>query len=122
MTGFDIGDLGSLGPQLVGQSPVGQSPAPTRRADEPLIQSDDFVGGSGGDDDPFVAVLSDALSEVNTLTNDVKVRAEGLARGEPVEVHDLMVAMGKSEVAFNLMLEIRNKVLEAWQRLQQSSV
>ena len=42
------------------------------------------------------------------------------ARGEPVEVHDLMIAMGKSEVAFNLMLEVRNKIIDAWQQLSRS--
>jgi len=78
--------------------------------------------GDGGDSVDFGSALMDALSEVNDLGNQTKEKAEALARGEPVEVHDLMIAMGKSDVAFNLMLEVRNKMVEAWQSLSRSVI
>jgi flagellar hook-basal body complex protein FliE len=68
----------------------------------------------------FEETLSDALQEVRSLEQDSDAKYEALARGEHVEVHDLMIAVGKSEVAFNLMLEVRNKLLEAWQTLSRS--
>ena len=34
-----------------------------------------------------------------------------------VELHDVMLAANKSEVMFNLMLEVRNKLVEAWEKL-----
>jgi flagellar hook-basal body complex protein FliE len=70
----------------------------------------------------FGAAIADALAEVDRLGADAKSKAEALARGEPVEVHDLMIALGKSEVAFNLMLEVRNKMVEAWQTLSRSVI
>jgi flagellar hook-basal body complex protein FliE len=33
-----------------------------------------------------------------------------------------MMAMGKSDVAFNLMLEVRNKLVDAWEKLSRSVV
>jgi flagellar hook-basal body complex protein FliE len=33
-----------------------------------------------------------------------------------------MAAANKSEVAFNLMLEVRNKLVEAWEKLSRSAV
>ena len=68
----------------------------------------------------FKDTLNDALAEVRGLQLDSQSKYEALARGENVEVHDLMIAMGKSEVAFNLMLEVRNKLLDAWQVLSRS--
>ena len=75
----------------------------------------------GGEDGPeFAAHLTDALGKVGELREDVKDKAEALARGEPVALHDLMISMGKSEVAFNLMVEVRNRLLDAWQTLSRS--
>jgi flagellar hook-basal body complex protein FliE len=42
--------------------------------------------------------------------------------GEPVALHDVMASMGKSEVAFNLVLEVRNRLVDAWEKLSRSVV
>jgi flagellar hook-basal body complex protein FliE len=42
--------------------------------------------------------------------------------GEEVELHDVLIAGSKSEVAFNLLLEVRNKLVDAWEQLSRSSV
>ena len=70
----------------------------------------------------FTDVLANAIGEVAATQNEARQGAEALARGEPVELHDLMIAMGKSEVAFNLMLEVRNKLLDAWEQLSHAAV
>lgn len=70
--------------------------------------------------DGFIHQLSEALDGVQGLSDDVKDKANALAMGQPVELHDLMISMGKSEVAFNLMLEVRNKLLDAWQALSRA--
>ncbi len=108
MSGFDIlgpGDPRSLQPL---RGTIGETSVP--------------VGEGEGEREGFSAYLSDALGEVRELQADVKGKAEAIARGEPVELHELMIAMGKSEVAFNLMLEVRNKLVEAWQILSRTSV
>jgi len=46
----------------------------------------------------------------------------GMALGENVELHDVLIATNKSEVAFNLLLEVRNKLVDAWDKLSRSSV
>lgn len=106
MTGFDFSMIdgeGLGGVPLVGRRPV----------DEPGRTT-------AGESTEFGSALSRALEEVGRLGDDAKDKAQALARGEPVEVHDLMIALGKSEVAFNLMLEVRNKMVEAWQVLSRS--
>jgi len=77
-------------------------------------------GGLGEKSEGFLGHLTEALEGVQGLSDDVKDKANALARGEPVELHDLMISMGKGEVAFNLMLEVRNKLLEAWQVLSRA--
>jgi flagellar hook-basal body complex protein FliE len=68
----------------------------------------------------FATTLQDVMRNVAELRQDSEHKAMGLVRGEPVHVHDVLVAMGKSEVAFNLVLEVRNRLLQAWETLSRS--
>lgn len=71
----------------------------------------------------FEGALADSIAQVQGLQDDAKAKVRGLALGEgDVELHDVLIATGKSEVAFNLMLEVRNKLVDAWDKLSRSSV
>ena len=105
MSGFDIPGPAPLKPNLIGD-PLDAAPR---------------TGGQGdGAGLSFKDALNGALDDVRSLQLDKNAKYDAIARGENVEVHDLMIAVGKSEVAFNLMLEVRNKLLEAWQLLSRS--
>ena len=118
MSGFDIlGANNFPDPRVIGEA---------LKIDLPGLEGQDPPAreiGRGGavSDIPFASHLEDVFSEITRLKQDVANKYEALARGEPgVGVHDLMTAMGKSEVTFNLMLEMRNKIVEAWQTLSRS--
>ena len=108
MSGFDV-----IGPGIGEKFPAISESASEGLGGKEQLAGSEEVGG-------FLGHLTDALEGVQGLSDDVKDRAESLSRGEPVELHDLMISMGKSEVAFNLMLEVRNKLLEAWQILSRA--
>jgi flagellar hook-basal body complex protein FliE len=40
-----------------------------------------------------------------------------MVSGEIKDVHQVMLAVGEAKVAFNLLLEIRNKTMEAYQEV-----
>ena len=70
------------------------------------------------DDGPdFLGLLEDGVQRVSDLKHDVKTKMQGLVTGETEDVHEVLLAMGKSEVAFQMMLEIRNKLVDAWKEL-----
>ncbi|MFK7739093.1 MAG: flagellar hook-basal body complex protein FliE [Planctomycetota bacterium] len=71
---------------------------------------------------PFEGVLADSIDNVRGLQSDVKEKVRGMVMGEGVELHDAMIAGSKSQVAFNLLLEVRNKMVDAWEKLSRSSV
>ena len=100
---------------LGGRSPLGTGEVGAIGAGEG--SGDSTLLGQGAE---FGNVLGEALQEVAALGKDAKAKADALSRGEPVELHDLYVAMNKSDVAFSLMLEVRNKLVEAWQMLSRS--
>ena len=44
------------------------------------------------------------------------------AMGEPVEIHDVMLAFGKAETTMRLFIEMRNKVIETYQEIMRMPV
>ena len=65
-------------------------------------------------------MLADSLSNVSALQKDVTEKTRGLVMGEGVEVHEVMVAAAKSDVALGMVLEVRNKLVDAWEKLSRA--
>ena len=68
---------------------------------------------SGG----FGEVLREAVSEVDNLHLDAQYKVSGLVEGNGVDVHDAMIAVEKADLSFQLMLQVRNKVVQAYQQI-----
>ncbi len=47
---------------------------------------------------------------------------ESLAKGEPTDVHQVMVALTEAELAFRTVLEVRNRLVEAYQEMQRMPI
>lgn len=105
---------------LIGMRPRGFDELAPRVGGVGISPAGDGAGGAAGVD--FQSVLGQAVRGVVDLQEGANEQAMALVRGEPVHVHDVLVAMGKSEVAFDLMLEVRNKLLQAWETLSRSVV
>lgn len=101
---------GSLGFNPLGaSSPIQAVPTTTRKTDAP--------SGRNFADDLAVA-LRQQLSEVNSLQSEVDTRAQAVALGQTESVTDVFTAARKAEVAFTMLMEIRNKLVEAYDELQ----
>lgn len=70
----------------------------------------------------FQSLLSDFIREVNELQQDAGEAVQRLASGESTEIHDVMIAVEKAGVSFELMMEIRNKLFEAYQELMRTQM
>jgi len=65
----------------------------------------------------FVKVITDVAREANRAQVQANEQVAQLAAGKTDNVHQVMLALGKAEISFNYMLEVRNKVLEAYKEL-----
>lgn len=77
---------------------------------------------TGPGQETFGAVLKDSISKVNTLQNDADRAIEGLAGGEVKNVHETMIAIEKANLSFNMMLQVRNKLLAAYEEVMRMQV
>jgi len=65
----------------------------------------------------FGQMLRDALKQVNDLQAEADNLAQKLATGEISDVHTVMIASEKATLALELTVQIRNKVIEAYQEI-----
>lgn len=112
------GPLGPGGPL----GPEGLPTAPEGFAKPGIVEEGPRRAPATGSSSGFGDVLATAIEGVDSLQKDVSSKTQALATGEPVALHDVMTSMGKSEVAFNLLLEVRNKLVDAWEKLSRSVV
>ena len=70
----------------------------------------------------FGNMLKSHLTEVNHLQNSADTAVQKLASGQDKDIHNTMIAMEKAGVAFQLTMQVRNKVLEAYQEIMRMQV
>ncbi len=68
-------------------------------------------------EESFGTVLKSSLDEVNRLQVKADAAISALATGENVSLHETMIAMEQADVSFRLMMEVRNKIVEAYQEI-----
>ena len=73
------------------------------------------AAGGAKSRDGFGSVMNDLIGQVNQSQAKADQMVESLALGEPVEVHQVMIALNEASNALNLTLQVRNKALEAYQ-------
>ena len=64
----------------------------------------------------------DAIKDVNASQQDSAKLQNELMAGRPVEYHDLMIAMERASTTMALTMQVRNKVLEAYQEISRMQV
>jgi flagellar hook-basal body complex protein FliE len=70
----------------------------------------------------FQTHLKQALGDVNELTQQADQAIRQLIGEGKGDLQDTIVAMEKADVSFRLMMQIRNKILEAYQEIVRMQV
>lgn len=67
----------------------------------------------------FMDVLMNSLDEVNRLQADADQSVQALYTGKTDDVASVLTAVNKAGIAFDLLMEIRNKMTDAYREIQQ---
>ena len=70
----------------------------------------------------FGNMLEGLMSETSKMQNAAEGEVAALVKGERTDVHEVMLAVAKADVSFKFMLEVRNKLLEAYQEVMRMQV
>jgi flagellar hook-basal body complex protein FliE len=66
---------------------------------------------------PFANVLRSVAQQTSDLDMQAQSAVTGLLSGQGVEIHQAMMATQKSEMAFEMALQVRNKAVAAYQQM-----
>jgi flagellar hook-basal body complex protein FliE len=90
--------------------------ASAQAAGNPAAQA---TGGPGD----FAAMLQSSLDQVSNAQTEAKKLAQALELGAPnVNVEDVIISLQKADVSFQTMVQVRNKLVEAYQQIMSMPV
>jgi flagellar hook-basal body complex protein FliE len=78
--------------------------------------------GSGQGDVSFKDMLLDAINGVNQLQRESDAITEDFIAGRTDSIHDVMIAGTKASLALDFMIEVRNKIMDAYQEIMRMQV
>jgi flagellar hook-basal body complex protein FliE len=65
----------------------------------------------------FGALVGEGLQRVDASLREADARVRSLAAGEEVALHDVMISMEQARLDLMLVVEVRNRLVEAYQEL-----
>jgi len=74
------------------------------------------------EDTTFAGTLKSLINDTNNLQLESSQLTESMIKGEPVDIHDVMIAAQKSKTAFQLLMELRNKGLDLYREVLRMQV
>jgi flagellar hook-basal body complex protein FliE len=117
MGGPDItGPLGGVAPGGVLPSISSPDLAALNSDSPPQAATASSSGGS------FQNLLGSFVGEVNDKQNAAGDAIAGLMSGKNVTLHQAMISMEEASVSFQMMVEVRNKLLDSYQELMRMQI
>jgi len=92
--------------------PTSVAPIAAPASISPAAQS----GGSG-----FQNVLSDAISQVNNFQQNAQSTVNKFLNGDG-ELHNVALATQQAELSFQMFMQVRNKIVSAYQEVMRMQV
>ena len=80
------------------------------------ISADSAPGGG------FADSLKEALVQVNDAQRQANQAVDSLMTGRTENIHQAMIAMQKADVSFQLMMQVRNKLVSAYEEMQRMQI
>jgi len=81
----------------------------------PSLATQATEGTSGGQ--PFKNILLEALNQVNDMQGQANEAVQQLVTGGDVNPAEVLTTLQKADMSFKLMLQIRNKLVQAYQEI-----
>jgi flagellar hook-basal body complex protein FliE len=83
--------------------------------------------GSGGSSSKpagadFGSALKQAVGSLQQLGSQADSAALSLAKGDPIDIHEVMLANEQASLGFSMALQVRNKLVDAYTEIMRMSV
>ena len=80
------------------------------------------ISGAQPSSDSFAGMLGKMVADVNAKQHAAGDSVAALQAGQNVPLHQAVIAMEEANVSFQLMVEVRNKLLESYQEIMRMQI
>jgi flagellar hook-basal body complex protein FliE len=80
------------------------------------------VSSSRKPNESFLEVLKDSVKKVNELQKQADAAIDDLIMGNSKDIAQTVIMMEKAEIAFRLMTQVRNKIVQAYEEIMRMQV
>jgi flagellar hook-basal body complex protein FliE len=80
------------------------------------------IPGAQSGEKSFGQFLTDAIGDVNALQQNAGQMVQKFAAGGQMDVHQVMIALEQASTAMALTVQVRNKLVEAYQEIMRTQV
>jgi flagellar hook-basal body complex protein FliE len=87
----------------------------------PNVHTPDASGEAGGPNG-FMGSLKEAISHINDAQSGASQAVDALVTGQTTNIHQTMVALQQADVSFQLMMQVRNKLVSAYEEIQRMQI
>jgi|SRR5579884_1875618 len=95
---------------------------PVAASSIPPIEPVSAGGSASAPSTDFRTVLSSAIGQVESANASANAAVQGFLSGENQELHSTILATERSELEFNVFMQVRNKVVSAYQEIMRMQV
>ena len=86
------------------------------------MPSESAKANNSGSDVSFGDMLKDAVRTVDRLHHEADTAITDLTTGRETDIHRTMVAMEKADISFQLAMQVRNKLVTAYEEIMRMQV
>jgi flagellar hook-basal body complex protein FliE len=72
--------------------------------------------------DSFASLLGKMVTDVSAQQNDALQSVRAVQGGQNVPLHQAVIGMEEANVSFQLMVEVRNRLLESYQEIMRMQI
>lgn len=92
-------------------------PAGLPGAHRPVAKQTELEESNG-----FGRILKQSINEVAQRQREADGAIEALVTGKSTDIHQTMIAMEKADISFRLLMQVRNKLLAAYQEIMRMQI
>lgn len=70
----------------------------------------------------FMKTLKESIERLREVEKEAETEIERLAKMESKDIHNTMIAIEKADLTFQLMMQIRNKIISAYEEIMRMQV
>lgn len=70
----------------------------------------------------FGALIAQGVESVDSNVGAAEASLQKLASGQPIELHEVMITLEQARIGVQTLIQVRNKVVEAYQELMRMQI